>query len=387
MGCWNGTCAISNLHITAGTPVAVFMLLKVKGENSFCYGNALYDVCPIPFYGEYNDYGGVEECHGFGLNIVVEALRKRLYKFGEGPNSVHDIEVNKDNFDVEMMFEADHEDRLGIDEPQRWDSDEYELNQLRRLQEDKGVTDSQQYEMDRLASKIKKVDNFRRVTHVIIHGDVFKAIMEDWAIEEYVGDGKGNYGYNNNYIQIRFKDIEATIPDYIARLKAQKEEWEQVKAEFTASANNSGISPFNTNAYRIYSMDPFEWNDPCMAGRYMRSFSSGGESNVWGLVRVSELVDEYKDNNDWENLALFAKEALTAVWINNFMSYTRKLWTKQSGAGSQSSEPEAYTLLANTVLNILKAEKAECDSDFGEDDEDLDDPQEVLNEHSNQENL
>ena len=63
MGSWNATCAVSNLHITAGQDVVVFMLLKNNREKTFCYGNALYDVCPVAFYGKYNDYGAVEHCH------------------------------------------------------------------------------------------------------------------------------------------------------------------------------------------------------------------------------------------------------------------------------------------------------------------------------------
>ena len=88
MGSWNHTCAISNLHITAGQDVAVFLLLKKHntGDSSFCYGNALYDVMPLPFYGKYDDYGGVDECHGFGLPIILEEMKSRLYKFGQGAN-------------------------------------------------------------------------------------------------------------------------------------------------------------------------------------------------------------------------------------------------------------------------------------------------------------
>lgn len=127
MGNWNHTCAVSNLHITAGQKVVVFMLLKNKNDRTFCHGNALYDVCPIPFYGEYDDYGSVENCHGFGLNIVIEAIRNRLYRFGQGPNQYHDCEVNKDNFNIEKMFEADHEDRLGIEHLSTWDIDAHQL--------------------------------------------------------------------------------------------------------------------------------------------------------------------------------------------------------------------------------------------------------------------
>ena len=35
MGSWNGTCAVSNMHIHSGQEVAVFMLLEIKEKKSF----------------------------------------------------------------------------------------------------------------------------------------------------------------------------------------------------------------------------------------------------------------------------------------------------------------------------------------------------------------
>jgi hypothetical protein len=363
MGCWNGTCAVSNLHVKYGQDVVVFLLAQNQQERTFCYGNALYDVCPVPFYGIYNDYGAVEKCHGFGMNIVVEALRSQLYEFGQGPNQYHDCEVRKDKFDIDLLFEADHEDRLGVEYHRNYSSDAYSYRELQeKAKEVGGLTDSQRFELDRLAAKIKQEDTFRRVTHIVIHGDVFRGIINDWYIEDYVGDGKGTTGYGKNYNHIYFKDMLASIPEYITRMKAKHEELRGLQSE----VGTKDPMLFN-RLYRSLRSDAFEWNDPCLAGRWLQYFRSDSAS-TWALVDVTEQISDYVEAEDWENLEAFVKEVLTAAWVNSFMAHTRKVWTQQTGMGSQNQEPLGYQVLANTVLNILKAEKAE----YGDEDEELD---------------
>lgn len=368
MGSWNHTCAISNLHVHAGKDVMVFLLLKNHNTNdeSFCYNNSLYDVVPLPFYGKYDDYGGVDECHGFGLPIILEHLKDRLYKFGQGPNEYHDCEVTKENLTIEKLFEADHEGRLGIEEPIRWrGGDEYDLRELKKMRDEKGLTDSQQFELDRLAAKMKKEDTFRQVTHVVVHGDVAKAIMEKWYIEDYVGDGKGTTGYGNNYINIYYKDLIGFIPDYVAERRSKKEEFE---AELAAAGDDAARE---RAIFRKYLMsDHSDWNHPNLAKRWISHFSSSGSSNPWGLINVKECITEFEEKKDWDGLAAFVKEALTAAWINSFMAHTRKIWVKQCGQGSQSSEPLGYQVLAKATLDILEAERREFDEDeFDEEDE------------------
>ena len=349
MGSYNGTCAVSNLHVTYGTEVAVFMLLENNEKKSFCYGNALYDLCPIPFYGKYNDSGAVEDCNGFGLNIVVEAIRERIYEFGQGPNSSHDIIVNKDTFDIDMLFEADHEDRLGIQELRSWNTNEYQHGALERMRQEDGLTPSQQFELDRLSSKIKKEDTFRRVTHVIIHSDVFKSIMERWFIEEYLGEDKGDTGWNNCYKHLYFKDLVDSIPEYIDKKKKDAEELK--KEDIAAGARM--MRRMSNNG---------DWDSPNLAAKWLNRFVNGS-TGEFGLIRVSEYISNYIESEDWDGLASFVKEALTGAWINSFMSCTRKVWTRQSGQGDQSQDADSYILLADTVKDILEAERKYYDED------------------------
>jgi hypothetical protein len=366
MGCWNGTCAVSNLHVKYGEDVAVFLLLKNAREGSFCYGNALYDVCPLPFYGKYNDYGAVEECHGNGLSYVMEALKGQLYEFGQGPNEYHDCEVRADSLTIEKLFDADHEGRLAVQQSSYvHDGDEYDRRELEKKRDStKGLTPSQEFELARLINKIKGVDTFRRVTHVIIHGKVFRAIMDDWYIESYVGSGKGDKGYGNNYKNIYFADIKASIPEYIRRIKEATEK--KIKARSDLETADKDDKELMNRLYTVLVSQVFEWDDQCLAGAWMRSFKDNSD-NAWGLIEVHEWVKQLAEEEAWDELEKFATEALTGAWINCFMMHTRKIWTKQTGFGSQNEEPGGYILLADTVKEILKAEQQECEED--EDDE------------------
>jgi len=349
---------LSNLHITAGQKVIVYMLAKNERTDSNCYANTFYDVCPIPFYGEYNDYGGVENCYGFGLNIVVEALRSQLYEFGQGPNPYHDPEVSRATFDLEKLFDADHEGRLGIEKTYYFDKDASDISELEKKHLEDGLTESQLKELDRLANKIKKVDTFQRVTHVIIHGDILKAITDKYCIEEYIGKGQGTHGYGNNYIRTTFQDILNDIPEYIEKIKAEDKELE-----------NDIDSPdllYKRYLRRSGSNNGSDWNNPNRVVKRLSWMMGSSESVSYSLVKPSRLIDDCREAKDYESLAELVKELMVTSWLQTFMSATRKHWTKMTGAGSQSNEADGYIVLSEATLEILKAEKSE----YGEDEED-----------------
>jgi hypothetical protein len=353
MGSWNGTCAVSNLFVTSGTEVAVFLLLENKEKKDFCYGNALYDMCPIPFYGEYDDYGGVENCSGFGLPIVMNALKAQLYEFGQGPNSCHDIEVNRGNLDITKLFEADHEGRLGIQCFRPHNADAYDHSELSRMRDGDGLTSSQQFELDRLAAKIKQEDTFRRVTHVIIHGSVFKDILDKWYIEDYVGDGKGDTGYQNNYKHIYFKDLVDSIPTHVENCKKIVE------------ADKLDTDPVHRSMSRLLrrfgSSDTESWNSPCLSTKWLVSFDRGS-SMAFGLIEVKKHINDYAEKEDWAGMTAFIEEALKGAWINSFMTHVNKLWSKQTSAG-QDTNMTGFMLLNKSIEDTLTAYRVRYDMD------------------------
>lgn len=65
MGCWNGTCLLSNLPIYAGDEVVFFTLKRRRAkidaaEDGHCYVDDFYEPLIYPVVGEYDDYGCIE---------------------------------------------------------------------------------------------------------------------------------------------------------------------------------------------------------------------------------------------------------------------------------------------------------------------------------------
>jgi hypothetical protein len=173
MGCWNKTCMVSNLHITAGQEVVVFLLKEENRNNNYdyCYINSYFVPCLLPFYGKYNDYGSVENCHGEGLNLLIEKVRENLVELEQGENEYHDIPAKKETFDIDQLFELDHEQRLFV-------SDKYDKHGKYML------------------------------THVQIHKDIFDYIIENFKFKDY----KSNHS---------FDDVIKFLPDYISGVQEQ----------------------------------------------------------------------------------------------------------------------------------------------------------------------
>lgn len=65
MGCWNGTCGISQMSIPAGEKVKCFLLLQSDYNGALngagqCYSTAYFRPWFFPVTAEYNDYGSIE---------------------------------------------------------------------------------------------------------------------------------------------------------------------------------------------------------------------------------------------------------------------------------------------------------------------------------------
>jgi hypothetical protein len=114
MGCWNGTCAITNLPIYYGEEVYVFFLVESAYDSTNnCYMDTYYDLFPLHFTGTYNDYGAVEDCSDEAQH-VIDYLKENLVEMEQGENKYHDIPVKREGFNIEKLFDADHERRLFV---------------------------------------------------------------------------------------------------------------------------------------------------------------------------------------------------------------------------------------------------------------------------------
>lgn len=301
MGCWNKTCGLSNLHITAGTPVYVFVLERNKTYDQ-CYSTGLFSPLLLPFESVYDDYGGGEDSSGVALPFVMKGLKDELIEMELGENEYHDIAVKKEGFDDKLFFEACHEDRMQI----------------------RGRFDAEP----------------TQVYFTMMRKDVVDAILETRKIEEYVGNGKGTHGWGNNYAYVTFADIVASVRPLLEQLL---EDMSKTENEFIRSMIFERM-----HKYR----DQFE------AAKWL-SGDGHRYSRIVDIRQVAARALEIGTLESVNKLQELLVEYLKGVYIDNFMHATRKSWIPGGHEGSQSTSGGALKLLGKVISDVVDKERAD----------------------------
>lgn len=113
MGCWNGTCGLSQLPILVGDDVWGFLIGVNWGrsdsgdQSGYCYPTDIGFPMSLPIYGKYNDYGGMEKIkESYNTKIIMES-------YGEEYKNIEDFIndcVERDKF---FLFN-DYIDKYGV---------------------------------------------------------------------------------------------------------------------------------------------------------------------------------------------------------------------------------------------------------------------------------
>lgn len=178
MGCWNKTCGLTNLHIYAGTPVYVFILVEPTYGGDDSSPNSIYDVCPTPFYSHYDDYGGGEDSSGSWVPYLISGFSENLIEKEVGENEYHDIEVKREGFDLEKFFETVHEKRL------------YLLNRRRMIHNDGSFKGKEEV----------------RVSFTMLHKSIVDRLLDEIPVQIWRNEG--------GFKKLLYRDFEKEIPDF-----------------------------------------------------------------------------------------------------------------------------------------------------------------------------
>ena len=322
MGCWNKTCGLSKLHIYAGDEVLVFTLQEsTDGRGNRCYSTALFSPILLPFYSKYDDYGGGEESHGIGFDLLMTALQDKLVEMPVGENQYHDIAVKREKFGEKEYFESIHEGRLKVS---------------RRV-----------------------FGGESAIEFVMFRKDIVDDILANYVIEHYVGDGKGTCGWENNYINYTFADVVADIPAFI-------DEMERKMAQPTALDDRLGadkeIPPSLRFALTIHSLENvFEWRHPNKASWYI----SNDSHRYSRIIDIADAIVEVVCAGDRAKATELLHDHLLAQFLDRVMHDVRAIWTPGCHEGSQSTEPDGYRALTAAINRALDEETKR----FSEDDE------------------
>lgn len=301
MGCWNKSCILSNLHITSGTDVYVFVMEKNKEINSLCYSTAFYSPLLLPFESKYNDYGGGEESSGPAFNHIMKAIKDQLVEMEVGENQYHDIAVTKEGFGETMFFDAVHECRL----------------------------------------KVKSWNNVKDVTFGMMRKDVVDYILTNWVQEIYIGEGKGTTGWGNSYSSLVFADILVDVPDYINQLALK----------------------LDNNPDDLLRSLGFEYMCSLACANKVAQYIRTDSYRYSHIIRVQELIIELVKSGNITEATSILTEYLRGVYIDTYMDSVRKSWIPGAHEGSQSQEHGGYRVLIDAMTAVLDLEKAEWDED------------------------
>lgn len=283
MGCWNGTCMLTNTPVFHGDEVYMFLLQqkKIVEDINLCYPNGFWE--PLPFYieGEYNDYGAVEDHHGPLIPTILTHIHRYLIEMEVGDNEFHDIAVKKEEFNLEVLHDADHENRLFIKSP----------------------LFGEPY----------------RMKHVIIRKNVLDSLLQRYVIEytEYNREMQ-----EITYHTLTFNEIVDIAKSFLSEIKAMdKDDWKRY--------------------------------DILECGKNLFCKYLPREVRYSGMSPQILLIEAINDNNDELAYAIMY-QLCVFTWLSTFMSAGRRIWSPQSGAGSQDQETKAQELLAHLILEESK---------------------------------
>ncbi len=294
MGCWNGTCGITQLPIFSGDPVVVFLLIENRLEdrvewaaNGHCYSNQYWTTRSIQLYGEYNDYGWFEFDDDWNSRFTLNAFQDDLVEMDLGENKYHDISVTKKSINsLEAVGEAIHEDRLFV------------------------------HSVDLMSNK--KMD--RAIGTFAVHRRVFDAIVE-LGIDIYKGE-------------ITVKTLLESADEYI------KKQREYVLSDtFSRMGFDFMIGEHPSNVFSG------------VFGRGMGEFSSVNGAHILYRDKIRTMIIAGATDDELKPIL----EELSKYYIfDSAMGNLRKTWMPQAGSGSQADGLDLHKTVMNAALSRIK---------------------------------
>lgn len=288
MGCYNGTCSISNMPIFEGDKVVFIPLMKVHENTVFnaCYPTDNFIPFGFPFVGYYNDYGGL-----------------------------YDIEisdVNRDFFKSLNFYFAGRDE-----EPYK---------------------------------KVKEYENFEDFVNDVlcsVEGCYLDVTDMDIMQSDLVKDGKTEV----NYMMVHY-DLYNALLSNMKNRKPYKEDktFEVLQTEkFTADFNKELDTLVKVKSNSISNYGEVDKAMQMLYKLIVRNLSNGifnkGDSFYEG--RWNYFIENMiEDENIREEIIKCAVDKYIFMVV---LSYMRKGYLCDSGCGSQSAETKLHMIMAEFI--------------------------------------
>jgi hypothetical protein len=297
MGCFNGTCALSNLPIHVGEKVVFIPLIKTLGtKTKFFSCGATDNFIPLgfPIIGEYNDYGGIE-------NATTDKNNKDfLYSFN----------YFYETCDSDGYIEIDKSDSL---------SD--------LLNDTFCVTNS----YVQLNDFSFHPNGLVEIDFMMIHYNLYQKIINEISNRIPVG-------WNDNYKRL-YKN------KFIEKLQTHwtiVEDLEEIKKLPTTDIH---LSSFNDSTLKL-SIDIIS-NEIFCQGNYL----------TYSLLTFFAKILLFK-KDEWE---IVLDKSVEQLIFTTALNYMRKGYLCNSGCGSQCNETRLHVILADFIKEHVINYAKQCD--------------------------
>lgn len=287
MGCYNGTCGITNLSIRHGEPVVYFLLANVDNhenhDDGFCHAGDIWGPIALPVYANYNDYGSIEK---FETNEPLAHLIQLLHDYG--------VKVEPKN-EYRAGFDPQEFDTLALEDGFGLVEDALHEGVLR-------IRDICGFESTRRAAKETGLKPSFRVGLVMIHREVYEELCKSyphWLYEHLVPFSQVlDDAYKAYDLLVEKIDTER----FIGGISMLRLIWDTLPRDETMF---TGF--FDTHEGDVYIT------------QYRHAYA--------------DRLIQHAKNGD-EKPALIAEICRFQIFSANMMAL-RKFWSPQSGAGSQ----------------------------------------------------
>jgi len=302
MGCWNGTCGISQLPITAGAKVKAILLLQseyhqeIQGSSS-CYSSNFFRPWFFPVTAEYNNYGSIENIvKDWNSKYMLETFRRWV---AEG----------------EVKLLGEHAE---INDPG--------ITKFNKLEDVFACV-----ERGSLVKKGERTDKYLKISLFMVLDSVYHAMIK--ASKKFMNKPENNDDkkyYEENRAEALKSIANMRQGNLSLPISGDLKDDENTKS----ALQRAFLTVHNFYVNRLLG-GPIE--EHCAYKHYKNILYSPN------VVTVEDFMVAL-DN---------------AYWLETAMCYLRKLWIPQTGQGSQSEELEFNKALNEAVSKHIRHRNAE----------------------------
>lgn len=349
MGCWNGTCGLSDIAITDGTKVKFAFIMNkpnMPEASGFCYGSSYADLISFVMEGNYNDYGSVENIiEGPASELFLEYFRENLKngKIEVHPDKYYDKEYFKEEeidyskFCIEGLIKAVERDRVHYTD-MMWNPE--------------------------IGNRSKQKVN---IGFMIFNDTILQNVTEAY----YNSAEWGTLSLENTV-----KDCTWAVEDMFINSENDLTE-EQIEIALE-EAKEKGDEEAEKRALRQYKkliMSSKDWDSDDIRktgdwSNVVRQFKGQEGSRMQAFKSfhkyLSNSIINIKENK--EEIIQMLVQTLSLI---NSMNSLRKPWRATTGKGSQSFDEEVYIALADSIKQVcfesredLTGYKLQCTQDW-----------------------